>query len=99
MENLAGFPKREAQAMGLIGFAHLLSHLYMLAFAPLAASIISDMQISAIEYGAALTAFAVVTGILQTPMGLLVERIGGRPVLIFGLFVTSFAFLIKVKSL
>lgn len=92
MENLAGFPKREAQAMGLIGFAHLLSHLYMLAFAPLAASIISDMQISAIEYGAALTAFAVVTGILQTPMGLLVERIGGRPVLLFGLFVNSMAF-------
>ena len=92
MENLAGFPRREAQAMGLIGFAHMLSHLYMLAFAPLAASIISDMQISAIEYGAALTAFAVVTGILQTPMGLLVERIGGRPILIFGLFVNSAAF-------
>ena len=92
MENLAGFPRREAQAMGLIGFAHMLSHLYMLAFAPLAASIISDMQISAIEYGAALTAFAVVTGILQTPMGLLVERVGGRPILIFGLFVNSAAF-------
>jgi FSR family fosmidomycin resistance protein-like MFS transporter len=92
MKSLAGFPAREAQAMGLIGFAHMLSHLYMLAFAPLAASIISDMQISAIEYGAALTAFAVVTGIFQTPMGLLVERIGGRPVLVFGLFVNSAAF-------
>jgi len=92
MHTLAGFPKREVQAMGLIGFAHMLSHLYMLAFAPLAGSIIADMEISAIEYGAALTAFAVVTGIFQTPMGLLVERIGGRPVLIFGLFVNSAAF-------
>ena len=68
MENLAGFPRREA-GQWASGFAHMLSHLYMLAFAPLAASIISDMQISAIEYGAA-TAFAVATGILQTPMDL-----------------------------
>jgi len=92
MQVLAGFSKKESQAMSLIGLAHMLSHMYMLAFAPLAASVMNDLQISAVEYGIALTAFAAVTGIFQTPMGLLVERIGGRPVLILGLLMNSIAF-------
>lgn len=92
MQAVAGFPKREVKAIGLIGFAHMLSHLYMLAFAPLAGVMIADLNIDAIGYGLALTVFAISTGIFQTPMGLLIERIGGKPVLIFGLFVNSLAF-------
>ncbi|NKB21616.1 MAG: MFS transporter [Alphaproteobacteria bacterium] len=91
MEAVAGFPKREVQAIGLIGFAHMLSHLYWLALAPLAPSMIDDMQITAVDWGLALGAFSVTTGIFQTPMGLLVERVGGRRVLIGGLLLTAVA--------
>ena len=46
MEALVGFPKREVQTISLIGFAHLLSHVYMLALAPLAPSLIKDLNIT-----------------------------------------------------
>lgn len=92
MDAVAGFPKREAQAVGLVGFAHLLSHLYMLPLAPLLLALESDLGINKAEFGIALAAYAITTGILQTPMGLLVERIGGRVVLISGLFLTSLCF-------
>lgn len=91
MEAVAGFPKREVQAIGLIGFAHMLSHLYWLALAPLAPSMIDEMQITAVDWGLALGAFSITTGIFQTPMGLLVERVGGRRVLIGGLLLTAVA--------
>jgi len=40
----------------------------------------------------ALTAFAVITGVFQTPMGFLVERFGGRPLLKMGLLINSIVF-------
>src|SRR5690606_23931125 len=85
MEAVAGFPRREAQAVGLVGFAHLLSHLYMLPLVPLVLDITADLGIGLAEYGIAIAAYAITTGVFQTPMGLVVERIGGRRVLIAGL--------------
>ena len=94
MEAFVGFPKREVQTIGLIGFAHLLSHVYMLALAPLAPSLIKNLNITAVDWGVVLAVFAIFTGIFQTPMGLLVERLGGRKVLIFGLILNAAAFLL-----
>lgn len=85
MEAVAGFPRREAQAVGLVGFAHLLSHLYMLPLVPLVLDITADLGIGLAEYGIAIAAYAIATGVFQTPMGLVVERMGGRRVLIAGL--------------
>ena len=92
MASVISFPRREVQAIGLIGFAHLLSHLYLLALAPLLIPITKSLQISTVEWGTALGVFAITTGVLQTPMGFLVERIGGRKVLIGGLLLNSAAF-------
>jgi len=92
MEAVAGFPKREVQAVSLVGFAHLLSHLYPLALAPLLIPITKALEISTVEWGFAIGLFALTTGVLQTPMGFLVERIGGRKVLIGGLFLNSVAY-------
>lgn len=85
MEAVAGFPKREVRAIGLVGFAHMLSHLYMLPLAPLVPLITRDLDIDYAGFGLALAAYAIMTGVFQTPMGLLVERIGGRIVLTAGL--------------
>ncbi len=94
MASVLSFPRRERQALGLIGTAHLLSHIYMLALAPLLPLITGDLDISYAEFGVALAAYAIATGVFQTPMGLLVERIGGRIVLIAGLFLNSLSFLL-----
>ena len=92
MEAAAGFPRREMQAISLIGFAHMLSHLYMLALAPLLIPITQALNFTAVEWGTALGVFALTTGLLQTPMGFLVERIGGRKVLVAGLLLNSAAY-------
>lgn len=88
------FTRREGHVIGLVGTAHMLSHLYLLAWAPLLPLITRDLSISYTEFGIAISVFAITTGIFQTPMGLLVERIGGRLVLMSGLLVNSGCFVL-----
>jgi MFS transporter, FSR family, fosmidomycin resistance protein len=72
--------------------AHMMSHYYMLMLAPLFAFIRADFQVSYTELALALTVFNVVSGLLQTPVGFLVDRIGARIVLIAGLALSSVAY-------
>jgi MFS transporter, FSR family, fosmidomycin resistance protein len=61
----------------------------MLPLVPLVLDITADLGIGLAEYGIAIAAYAIATGVFQTPMGLVVERIGGRRVLIAGLAVNA----------
>lgn len=90
-DTVTRLPRREIQAVGLITFAHFLSHLYMLALAPLYPLIQPAIGVTWSGIGAAIAAFAITTGVLQTPIGFLVDRIGGRKVLVAGLFVMAAA--------
>jgi MFS family permease len=74
--------------------AHMMSHYYMLMLAPLLAFVRADFQVSYTELALAVTIFNVVSGVLQTPVGFLVDRIGPRIVLIVGLTLSSGAFAI-----
>jgi len=82
---------REFKVVGLVSFAHLLSHLYMLALAPLFPFVRDDLGVTYVELGLTITAYAITTGLLQTPMGFLVNRIGGGKVLVGGLFLNALA--------
>jgi MFS transporter, FSR family, fosmidomycin resistance protein len=88
----AAITGREVRAISLIGFGHFLSHFYLFGLVPLFAAIRDDLGVSILELGAILTAYNVATGVLQTPMGILVDRFGARRVLIGGLFVTAAGF-------
>ena len=88
----AAITGREVRAISLIGFGHFLSHFYLFGLVPLFASIRDDLGVSILELGAILTAYNVARGVLQTPMGILVDRLGARRVLIGGLFVTAAGF-------
>lgn len=81
--------RQEIQVAGIVSFAHLLSHFYMLVLPPLFPIFRRELGIGYAELGLSITAFAVTTGVLQTPMGFLVNKIGGRKVLIGGLFVNA----------
>ena len=70
----------------------MLSHIYPLALPPLLIPITQSLGMSTLEWGIVLGVFAISTGILQTPVGFLVERVGGRKVLIVGLLIFSSAF-------
>lgn len=83
---------REIRAISLVGFGHFLSHFYMFGLVPLFVAISADLYVTNLQLGAILTAYNVATGVLQTPMGILVDKFGARRVLIGGLFVTSAAF-------
>ncbi len=72
--------------------AHMMSHYYMLMLAPLFAFVRDDFDVSYTDLALALTVFNVVSGLLQTPVGFIVDRIGARSVLIVGLTLSSCAF-------
>ena len=64
----------------------------MLLLAPLFPFIRADYGVSYTELGLALTVFNVVSAVLQTPAGFLVDRIGARFMLIAGLLLGAGAF-------
>jgi FSR family fosmidomycin resistance protein-like MFS transporter len=84
----------ESRLIAGVCAAHMMSHYYMLMLAPLLAFIRDDFNVSFTELALALTVFNVVSGALQTPVGFLVDRIGARPVLLFGLFISSASYAI-----
>ena len=84
----------ESRLIAAVCAAHMMSHYYMLLLAPLFAFVRADFNVSYTELALALTVFNVVSGLLQTPVGFLVDRIGARSVLIAGLAVSSIAYAI-----
>jgi MFS family permease len=84
----------ESRLIAGICAAHLMSHYYMLMLAPLLAFIRDDFNVSYTQLAWALTAFNVVSAVLQTPVGFIVDRVGARMVLIIGLALSSAAFAI-----
>ena len=84
----------ESRFIAAVCAAHMISHYYMLLLAPLFMFVRADFNVSYTELALALTVFNVVSGLLQTPIGFLVDRIGARIVLIAGLAVASIAYAI-----
>ena len=84
----------ESRLIAAVCAAHMMSHYYMLLLAPLFMFVRADFNVSYTELALALTVFNVVSGLLQTPIGFLVDRIGARIVLIAGLAVASIAYAI-----
>lgn len=68
-----------------VSLAHFVSHFYMVLVPPLLVFIREDYQVSYTELGLALTLFALVSTIFQTPVGFYVDRTGARRNLIVGL--------------
>jgi MFS family permease len=85
---------REFKVTTLICAAHFVSHFYFLILPPLFVFIRDDFGVSYTELGFALTAFSVVTTLVQTHAGFLVDRVGARLVLIAGLLTGGVSFLI-----
>ena len=83
---------REFRAISLVGFGHFLSHFYMFGLVPLFVAISAEFEVTNLQLGAILTAYNLATGVLQSPMGMLVDKLGAKRVLVSGLFITSAAF-------
>ncbi len=76
---------RDIRILGLVGSGHFLSHFYHLALPPLFFLIKADFGLSFAALGLIITIFNAAAAAAQLPVGFLVDRIGGRIVLICGL--------------
>jgi MFS family permease len=82
----------ETRIIGAVSAAHFVSHYYILTLPPLFEIVRSDYGVSYTKLGLAITAFNVVSALLQTPAGFLVDRLGARVLLIGGLVLGAAAF-------
>ena len=77
--------RADARVISLITIGHAVSHFNQLVMPPLFLLMRDDMGLSFTELGLLMTMMYVVSAAMQTPSGFLVDRIGGRKVLIGGL--------------
>jgi MFS family permease len=83
----------ETRTLAAVSAAHLVSHFYIMVL-PVMLPLLKDrLGVGFLDLGLALTTFNVVTGLTQAPTGVLVDRVGPRPVLITGLLLGGLAFL------
>ena len=77
--------RRDAQLIGLVGMAHLISHFNQLLLAPLFPWLKDAFSASYAELGLLMSIFFVVSCFVQALSGFVVDRFGPRPVLFAGL--------------
>jgi FSR family fosmidomycin resistance protein-like MFS transporter len=77
--------RQDAEVISLIGLAHGTSHFFHLMLPPLFPWLMADFSLSYTQAGFLMTVFFVVSGIGQALAGFIVDRIGARPVLMFGI--------------
>ncbi len=84
----------ELQTLVVVSGAHLISHLHIMVLPVLLPLLKEHMNVGFFELGLALTTYNIVSGLTQAPMGFVVDRIGGRPILVTGLLLGGLAFLL-----
>ena len=77
--------RSDAQVIGLVGFAHALSHFFQLALPPLFPLLKAEFDVSWSLLGALIGTFYVASGVAQFGSGFAVDRFGARPMLFAGL--------------
>ena len=77
--------RQDAQIIGLVGLAHLISHFSQLLLAPLFPWLKDAFDASYAELGLLMSIFFVVSCVVQAGSGFVVDRFGPRPVLFAGL--------------
>ncbi len=86
--------RHDVEVIGLVGFAHLLSHFLQLILAPLFPLLKDEFDVGYAALGLMVSVMYTVSGISQTMAGFIVDRYGARRVLLFGMAAFSLAILL-----
>src|SRR5262245_22000273 len=81
----ASIPSQDSKVIALVSATHFISHYYILILPPLFLEVRADFNVSYVELGLALTVFNFISGAMQTPAGVLIDRISARAMLVGGL--------------
>ena len=85
---------RDVRLIGLVGGAHGLSHFYQLVLPPLFPLLTAAFGVGYAELGLVIALGYAAAGLMQTPAGILVDRLGPAPLLIGGLALYSGAMML-----
>lgn len=83
--------RQDARVITLVGVAHLISHFSQLLLAPLFPWLKEAFNVSYAELGFLMTIFFLVSCVVQTLSGFVVDRFGPRPILLGGLALLGIA--------
>lgn len=83
---------RQYRVIGLICTGHFTAHLFVLTLPPLIPFMKADLGISYAALGFLVTLYLVASATVQVPVGMLVDRIGARRVLVAGLLLMGVGF-------
>jgi MFS family permease len=86
--------RKDTEVIGLVGFAHLLSHFLQLVLAPLFPLLKDEFGVGYAALGLMVSVMYTVSGVSQTMAGFIVDRYGARRVLLFGMAAFSLAMLL-----
>jgi MFS family permease len=87
--------QRDAKVIGIVSIAHFVSHVYIMLLPPIFLLVKDHFGVGYTEIALALTAYNVMSALLQTPAGFLVDRIGARIMLTAGLILSGIAICIS----
>ncbi len=74
----AGSLRQDARVIGLVTSAHFCSHFYQLVLPTLFVFMVDHYGYTYLELGALVSVFGIMSAVAQTPIGMLVDKIGAR---------------------
>lgn len=87
----AAIPGRGVRVVSLVASAHMMSHVYQMSLPPLFPLLTVELGVSYTALGMLLTAFSLTGALGQIPMGFIVDRVGGKGILVGGLLLQASA--------
>src|SRR6266446_6979145 len=85
---------QDIKVVGLVSAAHFMSHFFQIVLPPIFPLLKDAFGVGYAELGIVMTLMYATSGLMQTPAGILVDRLGAAPVLIGGLGLYSAAVLL-----
>jgi MFS family permease len=93
LRRASGNKRVEYSIAAKVSAAHFTSHVYYLVLPPLFPLLKEQLHVGYVELGLAITLFNILTLVLQTPMGFAVDRFDARSILVGGLCLGGFSYL------